>query len=126
MASDVPAVASSVRILERLAAEWPNAVAPRDLINELGLNRSTCCNILATLQRLAYSTSLQQFDMAQSGVAAPVFDRRGHVARVVCSLAFFTELHQDNVGRIGALVAGCADRITARTGGRKPVDADEG
>lgn len=258
MASDVPAVTSSVRIVERLAAEWPHPVAPRDLINELGLNRSTCYNILATLQRAGwvtsmgersgwtlgpklltltgvtddmaasvaqqeidelsrrlgfivfvaepdgsggyvvvakgerqlgvrvtvsvgesfpfsapaimqafhawlpreqvdesvdrhglkpftphtivdrddlhaalaetrergFSTSLQQFDMAQSGVAAPVFDRRGNVARVVCSLAFSTELHQDNVGRIGTLVAGCADRVTARTGGRKPVTGD--
>jgi DNA-binding IclR family transcriptional regulator len=254
LASDVPAVASSVRILERLAAQWPHAVAPRELVNDLGLNRSTCYNILATLQRAGwvsstgersgwtlgpklltltgvtddmvatvarqeidelsrrigfvvfvaepdgsggyvvtvkaerhvgvrvtvgvgddfpfsapalmqafhawdapeqvdelvnrlgikpftphtvvereelhrqlartrqrgFSTSLQQFDMAQSGVAAPVFDRRGRVVRVVCSLAFFTELHEDNVARIGALVSACADRITARTGGRKP------
>jgi len=255
LASDVPAVSSAVRILERLAAEWPAAVAPKDLVTELGLNRSTCYNILATLQRAGwvsstgersgwmlgpklltltgvtddktaaiaqqeidelarrlgfvvfvaepdgaggyvvtvkaerqmgvrvtvgvgesfpfsapalmqaylawhpaakvdelvdrfglkqftphtvtgrdelrrvladirergYSTSLQQYDMAQSGVAAPVFDRRGQVTRVVCSLAFFTELHADNVARIGALVGDCADRITARTGGRKPA-----
>lgn len=254
MASDVPAVSSAVRILERLAAQWPAAVAPKDLVNELGLNRSTCYNILATLQRAGwvtstgersgwmlgpklltltgvtddmtaaiaqqeidelarrlgfvvfvaepdgaggyvvtvkaerqmgvrvtvgvgegfpfsapaimqaylawqpedkvdelvdryglkqftqhtvterdelhrvlaeirergYSTSIQQYDMAQSGVAAAVFDRRGQVSRVVCSLAFFTELHADNVGRIGTLVSDCADRITARTGGRRP------
>ncbi|MCI2415892.1 IclR family transcriptional regulator [Saccharopolyspora sp. K220] len=258
MASDVPAVASSVRILERLATDWPQPVAPRELVNDLGMNRSTCYNILATLQRAGwvtstgersgwtlgpklltltgvtddmaaaigqreidelsrrlgfvvfladpdgsggyvviakaerqvgvrvtvsvgenfpfsapalmhafhawqprenvddlvdrlgvkqftphtivdrdelhdrlartrqrgYSTSLQQYDMAQSGVAAPVFDRRGQVARVVCSLAFFTELHADNVARIGSLVAECADRITARTGGRRPVDEE--
>lgn len=255
MASDVPAVTSAVRILERLAAEWPAAVMPKDLVTELGLNRSTCYNILATLQQLGwvsstgeragwmlgpklltltgvtddmtaaiaqqeidvlarrlgfvvfvaepdgaggyvvtvkaerqmgvrvtvgvgegfpfsapalmqaylawqqpekvdelvdrfglkqftehtvadrddlhrvladtrergYSTSIQQYDMAQSGVAAPVFDRRGQVARVVCSLAFFTELHADNVARIGTLVGDCADRITARTGGRRPA-----
>jgi IclR family acetate operon transcriptional repressor len=247
-------VSSAVRILERLAAQWPAAVAPKDLVNELGLNRSTCYNILATLQRMGwvtstgersgwmlgpklltltgvtddmtaavarqeidelarrlgfvvfvaepdgaggyvvtvkaerqmgvrvtvgvgegfpfsapaimqaylawqppakvdelvdryglkqftqhtvtdrddlhrvlaeirergYSTSIQQYDMAQSGVAAAVFDRRGQVSRVVCSLAFFTELHADNVGRIGTLVSDCADRITARTGGRRP------
>lgn len=257
MASDVPAVTSAVRILERLAAEWPAAVMPKDLVNELGLNRSTCYNILATLQRVGwvsstgeragwilgpklltltgvtddmtsviaqqeidvlarrlgfvvfiaepdgadgyvvtvkaerqmgvrvtvgvgegfpfaapaimqaylawrpmeavdelvdryglkqftqhtiadrdglhqvladtrergYSTSLQQYDMAQSGVAAPVFDRRGQVSRVVCSLAFFTELHADNVARIGALVSDCADRITARSGGRRSPSA---
>ncbi|MCE7010880.1 IclR family transcriptional regulator [Kibdelosporangium philippinense] len=259
MASDVPAVASSVRILERLAAEWPHPVAPRDLVNDLGLNRSTCYNILATLQRAGwvtstgerggwmlgpklltltgvtdsmaatvaqqeiddlarrigfivflaspdgssgyvvtakaerqvgvrvtvgvgedftfsapalmqafhawlprtevddlvarfglkqftphtvtdldslhsqlaltrkrgFSTSLQQYDMAQSGVAAPVFDRRGQVTRVVCSLAFFTELHEDNVQRIGAMVSACADRITARTGGMKPPEVTD-
>ncbi|TDV41101.1 IclR family transcriptional regulator [Actinophytocola oryzae] len=255
MASDVPAVSSAVRILERLSVSWPAAVAPKDLVNELGLNRSTCYNILATLQRLGwvtstgersgwmlgpklltltgvpddmtaaiaqqeidelarrlgfvvfvaeadgaggyvvtvkaerqmgvrvtvsvgegfpfsapalmqahlawqapstvdelvdrhglkqftqhtvtdreelhqvlaairtrgYSTSIQQYDMAQSGVAAPIFDRRGRPTRVVCSLAFFTELHADNVARIGALVGDCADRITARTGGRRPT-----
>jgi DNA-binding IclR family transcriptional regulator len=254
LAGDVPAVASAVRVLERLAAEWPRPVAPKDLVSELGLNRSTCYNILATLQRAGwvsstgersgwvlgpklltltgvtddmaasvaqqeidelarrlgfvvfltepdgsggyvvthkaeraigvrvtvgvgegfpfsapaimqayyawqprsvvdewvdrlglkqftphtivdrdelhaalaktrergYSTSIQQYDMAQSGVAAPVFDRRGQVARVVTSLAFFTELHEDNATRIGALVGACADRITARTGGRRP------
>jgi DNA-binding IclR family transcriptional regulator len=254
LAGDVPAVASAVRILERLAAQWPHPVVPKDLVSELGLNRSTCYNILATLQRAGwvtstgersgwvlgpklltltgvtddmaagvarqeidelarrlgfvvflcepdgsggyvvtskaeramgvrvtvgvgegfpfsapaimqacyawqpapvvdewvdrlglkqftphtivdrdelhaalaqtrergYSTSIQQYDMAQSGVAAPVFDRRGQVARVVTSLAFFTELHEDNAARIGALVAACADRITARTGGRRP------
>jgi IclR family acetate operon transcriptional repressor len=254
VASDVPAVSSAVRILERLAAEWPRPVAPKDLIGELGLNRSTCYNILATLQRAGwvtsngdrsgwmlgpklltltgvtdamanavaqqeidelarrlgfvvfvaepdgaggyvvtvkaerqlgvrvtvgvgegfpfsapalmqafhawapsrdvddlvdrlglkqftphtivdrvdlhealaatrtrgYSTSIQQYDMAQSGVAAPVFDKRGQVVRVVCSLAFFTELHEDNAARIGAQVSACAERITARTGGRRP------
>lgn len=260
MANDVPAVTSSVRILERLAAEWPHAVAPRELVNELGLNRSTCYNIMATLQRAGwvtsmgersgwtlgpklltltgvtddmalnvaqteidalsrrlgfvvflaepdgsggyvvvakaerqvgvrvtvgvgddfpfsapalmqafhawrdpadfdlladrvgvrpftehtvtdraelhrqlaetrdrgFSTSLQQFDLAQSGVAAPVFDRRGEVHRVVCSLAFFSELHRDNVMRIGALIAACADRITQRIGGKSPILSAEG
>lgn len=258
MANDVPAVSSAVRIIERLAAEWPTPVAPKTLVAELGLNRSTCYNILATLQRSGwvtsagdragwtlgpklltitgvtddmtaaiaqqeidelarrlgfvvfvaepdgsggyvvtvkaerqmgvrvtvgvgedfpfsapaimqaylawqspervdelvdrhglkqftkytvtdrdelhkvlaavrergYSTSIQQYDMAQSGVAAPIFDRRGQVSRVVCSLAFFTELHSDNVTRIGSLVRDCADRITARTGGRHPSPSE--
>ncbi|HEY2699888.1 MAG TPA: IclR family transcriptional regulator [Pseudonocardiaceae bacterium] len=49
--SDVPAVASAVRLVERIAAEWPDPVASGVLIDELGLNRSTCYNILSTLQR---------------------------------------------------------------------------
>jgi DNA-binding IclR family transcriptional regulator len=254
VANNVPAVASSVRIIERLAAEWPNAVSPRDLVQELSLNRSTCYNILATLQmagwvrslgdragwtlgpklltltgvsdnialpivqeemeqltrRLGfvvfvaepdgsggyvavaraerrrgvrvtvsvgeyfqfsapalmfafhawddpdefetlakrvginaftpntitemgqiraelertrsrgYSISLQQFDPAQGGVAAPVFDRHGKVTRVLCSLAFSSELTRDNVDQVGKLLADCAQRVTERIGGRHP------
>jgi DNA-binding IclR family transcriptional regulator len=47
----VPAVRAAVNIVERLAAEWPTSVPPSVLIDELNLNRSTCYNILATLQR---------------------------------------------------------------------------
>jgi DNA-binding IclR family transcriptional regulator len=47
----VPAVKAAVSIVERLAAEWPTPLPPGALIDELGLNRSTCYNILATLQR---------------------------------------------------------------------------
>lgn len=254
MASNVPAVTSAVRIMERLAAEWPDAVSPRDLVQELGLNRSTCYNILSTLQEAGwlrslgdragwtlgprlltltgvtdemaltimqeeiealtrrlgfvtfiaepdgsggyvavaraerrrgvrvtvgvgeyfefsapaimyafhswepdevfdalvdrirlkpftsktlvdrdeihaerertrargYSISLQQFDMAQGGVAAPIFDSQGRVSQVVCSLAFSSELNEENVARVGALVAECAQRITERVGGQHP------
>ncbi|ONK14341.1 IclR family transcriptional regulator [Streptomyces sp. MP131-18] len=51
MATEVPAVVATVRILEKLAAEAPAAVPPGRLVTELELNRSTCYNILATLQR---------------------------------------------------------------------------
>ena len=67
-----------------------------------------------------FSVSLQQFDLAQSGVAAPIFDRDGRVAKVVCSLAFCSELHADNIERVGAMVSECAIRITERIGGRSP------
>ncbi|WP_426246479.1 IclR family transcriptional regulator [Nocardioides sp. LHG3406-4] len=254
MANIVPAVASSVRIIERLSAEWPDPVSPRVLVDELDLNRSTCYNILATLQsagwvrslgaragwtlgpklltltgvtddmalgivreeierltrRLGfvvfvaepdgsggyvvvaraeqrrgvrvtvgvgeyfqfsapalmyafhawqepgvfeqaekrigikaftphtitdhdavlaemkqtrergYSLSLQQYDLAQSGVAAPVFDHHGKVSRVLCTLAFSSELTQDNMEATGELLAECGMRITERIGGRVP------
>ena len=254
MANNVPAVASSVRIIERLARESPDPVSPRVLVDELQLNRSTCYNILATLQsagwvrslgdragwtlgpklltltgvtddmalgivreeieqltrrlgfvvfvaepdgsggyvvvaraeqrrgvrvtvgvgeyfqfsapalmyafhawqdrsifeqtaqrigikgftvntitdphdvateldrtrKRGYSISLQQYDLAQSGVAAPIFDHHGKVTRVLCSLAFSSELDKENVDRIGSLLAECGMRITERIGGRNP------
>lgn len=58
MATEVPAVAATVRILDRLAAEAPVAVSPGRLVTELGLNRSTCYNILATLQRAGWVVNL--------------------------------------------------------------------
>ena len=58
MANDVPAVAAAVRIIEQLAAESPHAVSPGALAGDLGINRSTCYNILATLQRFGWVTSL--------------------------------------------------------------------
>ncbi|MGH3439634.1 MAG: IclR family transcriptional regulator [Sciscionella sp.] len=257
MAEDVPAVASAVRLLERIAEDWPEPVAPGTLVKELGINRSTCYNILGTLQRSGwtssqgqrsgwslgprllsltgvpaeavttiiqrelddlarrlgfvvfvvqrassgqysvlakaergqgvrvtispgdtfpfsapaimqafhawgcladfdrlvrrygvekftprtvtdlggvhkglrecrdhgYGTSVGEYDLAQSGVAAPVFGTSGRVSAVLCSLAFSSELDESNVAEIGRLVRGSALRITEQTGARAPDGA---
>lgn len=47
-----------MRILESLATASPRAVSPGELVNEHGLNRSTCYNILATLQNGGWARSL--------------------------------------------------------------------
>ncbi|WP_284743814.1 IclR family transcriptional regulator [Amycolatopsis sp. RTGN1] len=248
MTSDVPAVLSAVRLLERIARDWPEPVASGVLIEELGLNRSTCYNILGTLQRAGWTTSrdgwslgprllamarlsedwmteivqqelddlnqrinfvvfavqphgkgeysvlakgdrgkgvritvgvgdtfpfsapaimrafhawsepaevdrlsdrfdveaftaetvtdpgelrgilddtrergyarsIREYDLGQSGVAAPVFDAQGRVCMVVCSLAFASELNESTVDHYGDLIRECGLRITERTGG---------
>jgi IclR family acetate operon transcriptional repressor len=58
MANEVPAVAASVRILEMLAAGWPSAVSPGRMVSELQLNRSTCYNILGTLQAMGWAANM--------------------------------------------------------------------
>ena len=58
MSSEVPAVSAAIRILERIAAESPRPVSPGVLATELGLNRSTCYNILATLQRSGWVNNM--------------------------------------------------------------------
>ncbi|MBH0776340.1 IclR family transcriptional regulator [Nocardia bovistercoris] len=58
MTNEVPAVSAAIRILEALAAASPRAVSPGALAGELGLNRSTCYNILATLQRSGWVNNL--------------------------------------------------------------------
>jgi DNA-binding IclR family transcriptional regulator len=57
MTGDVPAVLNAVRLLERIARDWPDPVASGALIEELNLNRSTCYNILGTLQRAGWAAS---------------------------------------------------------------------
>jgi DNA-binding IclR family transcriptional regulator len=252
VASDVPAVGAAVRILDSLAAASPGAVSAGRLVNELKMNRSTCYNILAALERegwastlgprlsaLAdrtgdlvsaivqqeldrlsaeigfvafvsewnsqgdhvvvakaerqtgvrvtvgigdtfpfsapallqvmcswlepsereryfathvieefthntivdpraleklmrkvrregYSTSLQQFNLAQGAVAAPVFDPRGRVHRAVCCLAFSSDLNESNADLVGNVVHDTAARITLRTGGVLPAVDEDG
>ena len=57
MASDVPAVMNAVRLLERIARDWPEPVPSGVLIDDLELNRSTCYNILGTLQRAGWAAT---------------------------------------------------------------------
>jgi DNA-binding IclR family transcriptional regulator len=254
MASDVPAVMNAVRLLERIARDWPEPVPSGVLIEDLELNRSTCYNILGTLQRAGwaatrgdragwwlgprllamvdtsqdwtrevvqqelddlskrlgsltfavrrhgpaeyavlakadraqgvritvglgdtfpfsapaimrafvawsdpsevdrlidkngltaftpetvvdrdalrgvlaetrergYGVSIREYDLGQSGVSAPVFDERGRVTMVLCSLAFSSELDEPAVKKAGELIRECAQRITERTGGTLP------
>lgn len=259
MPVDVPAVTASVRILERLAAEWPRPISPGHLVTELQLNRSTCYNILATLQRAGWAASLgeragwtlgprllaltgvshglvldivqeeidalsrslgfvvfaveadgsggytvvaqaegrsgvritagvgdrfpfsapaimqafeawtpdtelagriarhglqkyteftvtepdelravlarvrrdgfsrsvRQFNLGQGGAAAPVFDSRGRVAMVLCTLAFSSDLNEHTVEDVGKRLRETAMRITERIGGVHPETAED-
>jgi IclR family acetate operon transcriptional repressor len=259
MSSEVPAVNAAIRILERLAADLPRAVSPTVLVSELQLNRSTCYNILATLQRAGwvdklgspggwtlgpellsltgvgddsvigviqeeidrlsrqlnfvvfaarqngsggytvvavsdprrgirvivgvgdqfpfsapalmqalyahrpfgefltalqsrrldkftddtvvdpdeleklfaeirgrgYSTSIRQFNLAQSAAAAPVFDRAGRTQFAIGVLAFSSELDHRTIQPVGEQIGATAARITARIGGTPPA-ADAG
>lgn len=256
MATNVPAVSAAIRILEFLAQEWPDSVAPATLVNELQLNRSTCYNIIGVLEqagwvtgrangpgwtlgpkllvltgvtdnvkneiaqqeiealsaelgfvvfvadreksgdyrsvavaeqttgvritvsvgdafpfsapalmrafyawtdeveleqivkerklekfteksittfeelrkvlkvvrRKGYAESLQEFNMAQGGVAAPIFDSKGRVRQVICSLAFSSQLDSSNVESVGMAIRRCAESITRRSGGILPID----
>lgn len=58
MPNEVPAVASAIRLIEHIAAEAPRAVSAGALAAELGLNRSTCYNILSTLQQAGWLNNL--------------------------------------------------------------------
>jgi IclR family transcriptional regulator, acetate operon repressor len=254
MASDVPAVRSAVRLLERIARDWPDPVPTGVLIEDLELNRSTCYNILGTLQRTGwaatrgdragwwlgprllalagvsgdwtsevvqaeldelskrlsflafavrrhgsgeyavvaksdpgqgvritvglgdtfpfsapaimrsflawtdpaeigrlidrhgltaftpetvvdrkalwavlaqvrercYAVSIREYDLGQSGVCGSVFDERGHVSMVLCSLAFSSELNESTFVQAGELIRESALRLTERLGGRMP------
>lgn len=77
-------------------------------------------DVLAETRRRGYGSSVREYDLGQSGVAAPIFDANGRVALVVCVLAFSSELNESTVGRVGLAVRECAQAITTRTGGTQP------
>lgn len=70
-----------------------------------------------------YGVSIQEYDLAQSGIAAPIFDTRGRVTMVLCTLGFSSELTDNNAEQVGEMVRDAAMRITTHTGGRAPGQA---
>jgi DNA-binding IclR family transcriptional regulator len=76
--------------------------------------------VLAETRERGYGVSVREYDLGQSGVSAPVFDERGRVSMVLCSLAFSSELDEPAAARAGELIRECAQRITERTGGTLP------
>ncbi len=106
MASDVPAVNAAMRILESLAAAAPRAVLPGELVNEHKLNRSTCYNILATLQRGGWAANLGDragwtlgprlvavADRTKELVNALVRDELDRLSQELGFVAFLTEMN---------------------------------
>lgn len=72
-----------------------------------------------------YGVSIQEYDLAQSGIAAPIFDARGRVTMVLCTLGFSSELTDNNAKQVGEMVRDAAVRITTQTGGWAPGQAQE-
>ena len=121
MAANVPAVDAAIRILEKLAADWPRSLSPGVLVDELGLNRSTCYNILATLQRAGWATStgeragwtlgprlLTLTGVSQELVASVVQEELEELSRSLGFVAFAAE--RDGSG--GYTVVAKAERTT--------------
>lgn len=112
---------------------WSGDVEVERLVGEHRLQAFTSLSMtelyqvreaLAGVRRRGYAESLQQYNLAQGGVAAPIFDADGRVRQVVCSLAFSSQLNASNVASVGEAIRRCAEAITARTGGVLPHDED--
>jgi DNA-binding IclR family transcriptional regulator len=56
----VPSATSVVRIVERLAHEWPRGVTVATLVDELAMNRSTCFNVVSTLSQAGWVARLDR------------------------------------------------------------------
>ena len=81
--------------------------------------------ISATSDAPVPSTSIRQFNLAQSAAAAAVFDQTGKPHLAIGVLAFSSELDDSNIAAVGEMIHMAAARITARTGGISPFDAVE-
>src|SRR5689334_6211540 len=109
MAGDVPAVVNAMRLLERIARDWPEPVASGVLIEELHLNRSTAYGILGTLQRAGWAATrgdragwslgprlLAIAPAADDRLAIVVRDELNAVSRQLGFLAFAVRRNSDD------------------------------
>ena len=107
---------SDLREFDRLAdRHGVRAFTPETVVDRRRLHQ-----VLRRVRERGYGASLQEYHPGQSGVAAPVFDLRGRVSMVVCSLAVASELDESTVESVGESVRECGARITERTGGCPP------
>jgi DNA-binding IclR family transcriptional regulator len=120
---------SAPALMEALGAWMPPEIFERR-VDQYGLtaftehtvvDREALRQVLAAVRRDGYSRSIREYDLAQSAVAAPVFDSRGRPYRAVCCLAFSSEIDEGNADAAGQAVRECADVITRRTGGVLPA-----
>lgn len=137
MANEVPAVATAIRLIERIAADAPHAVSAGVLATELDLNRSTCYNILATLQGAGWLNNLGSrsgwtLGPGLSAIARPADDVAHLVAKeeveVLCRrlgyVVFVAE--EDGSGSYSVVAVGDPGRgvrVTVDVGDRFPFSA---
>jgi coenzyme F420-dependent glucose-6-phosphate dehydrogenase len=135
VSSDVPAVEKAIRILERLAAEYPRPVSPATLIADLDLNRSTCYGILATLRAQGWGASPERagwtlgprlLTLARTGEHADglVRDELGELSRRPGAVT--VAVVPDGSGRFVVVATGeCTHgvRVSIRVGDRLPEPA---
>jgi len=121
---------SSPAILQAFEAWTPPADLDR-LIQRYGLQQFTeytitdpndLHKVLARVRRDGFSRSVRQFDLAQGGAAAPIFDAQGRPSLVLCTLAFSSELNEHNIAEVGTLLRDGAQRLTKRIGGVSPKE----
>jgi IclR family transcriptional regulator, acetate operon repressor len=119
----------SAPVLMRVFAAWQPDSELRTIIRSKRIERFTNRTLVG--QRLfgelklvrgrGYAISLGEYDLAQSGVAASVFDGHGRPRWAICTLGFSTELHTGNIEQIGKAVREAAKRVTKRIGGNWPT-----
>jgi DNA-binding IclR family transcriptional regulator len=105
-----PAVASAMRILEYIARVSPEATVSA-IASELGLNKSTCFNILKTLAEGGYVTKDSSYPVYRLGprlVELGTAARRNYSYRSVVKRQFKFMVEKFRLGGvIGQLLPGC-------------------
>lgn len=64
-----------------------------------------------------YSSSLREYDLSQSGIAAPIFDANGEVRYAICALGFSSVVGEARVREVGPMIRDAADQISKRMTG---------
>lgn len=99
---------------------WPQDPLPRFTPASV-TSQADLVRAVQEVRRLGYGTSRGEYYEGENAVAAPVFDAAGHIAYVICTLAFSSDLTEEEIPRYGSKIVELARRITLSSGGQWPL-----
>lgn len=77
---------------------------------------------LEHVRSCGYSASYREYDLSQSGIAAPIFDAHGEVRYALCALGFSSVVGETRVREVGPILRDAADQISKRIAGKPAGD----
>src|SRR5262249_4568330 len=75
---------------------------------------------LARIRERGYAVTEGEYILHLNAIATPVFDADGQVALLLCTLAFRSELNEEQFADYGAKLRQVAEQVTTALGGRWP------
>jgi IclR family acetate operon transcriptional repressor len=98
-------------VASRLRAHPDPIVADPTLRTAAGVEQ-----LLAEIRTRGFASSVQRYDYAQSGIAAPIYGARNTVVYSLCALGLSTVLNDENATSVGRRIKMTADLISGRLG----------
>ncbi|SRR5712692_598352 len=109
-------------VVDAFLARWGLAAFTPQTVTDPARYRDN----LARIRERGYAVTQGEYILHLNAIAAPVFDADGQVALLLCTLAFRSELNEEQFADFGAKLRQVAEHVTTALGGRCPASARVG